>query len=156
MFSLLILMSAQAAAPESGRQEALRKSGEIASRPAYDVGAKKREIPATLQAAANNPYSLNGLATCRQINGAIAGLTAVLGPDFAVGQNRKENKAGKIAEAGGKTLVNTIIPFRGLVREISGAAPAERQLAFAVKAGFARRGYLRGVAFARNCPGAAK
>ena len=60
-------------------------------------------------------------------------------------------KAGKLAEAGGKTIVNTIIPFRGLVREVSGAAPAERRLDAAIKAALARRGFLRGVATARKC-----
>ena len=63
------------------------------------------------------------------------------------------NIADDLAEAGGKTIVNTIIPFRGLVREISGAAPAERRLAAAIDAGFARRGFLRGTALARRCPG---
>jgi len=47
--------------------------------------------------------------------------------------------------------VNTLLPFRGIVREVSGAAPAERKLAAAVGAGFARRGYLRGLHQARRC-----
>jgi hypothetical protein len=37
------------------------------------------------------------------------------------------------------------------VREISGAAPAERRLQAAVTAGVARRGYLRGQAAAKGC-----
>lgn len=88
-----------------------------------------------------------------QIKAATTELDSVLGPDFAVGNNKKENRAGRLAEAGGKTIVNTIIPFRGLVREISGAAPAESRLAAAIDAGFARRGFLRGTALARRCPG---
>ncbi|MEE3154506.1 MAG: hypothetical protein VX309_03150, partial [Pseudomonadota bacterium] len=54
-------------------------------------------------------------------------------------------------EAGGKTIVNSIIPFRGLVREITGAAPAQRRLNTAIDAGFARRGFLRGAAISRGC-----
>ena len=48
-------------------------------------------------------------------------------------------------------MVNSLIPFRGIVREVSGAAPAERRLAAAIDAGFARRGFLRGVLSARGC-----
>ena len=56
-----------------------------------------------------------------------------------------------VLNAVGKTIVNSLIPFRGLVREISGAAPAERRLQAAVAAGIARRGYLRGLAGATKC-----
>jgi CheY-like chemotaxis protein len=51
-------------------------------------------------------------------------------------------------------LIDTTLPEMenlGLVREISGAAPAERRLQAAVTAGIARRGYLRGLAGARSC-----
>ena len=128
-----------------------KKAGEIASQPARDVGAQKIDIPAPIQQAAAAPYSLKGLRTCTQLNRAIFELDDVLGPDYDGAVAVHENKAGKLAEAGGKTIVNTIIPFRGLVREISGAAPAERRLNADIRAGFARRGFLRGVATARKC-----
>jgi hypothetical protein len=38
-----------------------------------------------------------------------------------------------------------------VVREISGAAAADRELAAATQAGFARRGFLRGVHQTRGC-----
>ncbi|MEK7111976.1 MAG: hypothetical protein AAB875_01485, partial [Patescibacteria group bacterium] len=62
-----------------------------------------------------------------------------------------EDRTSKIAEGVGKSLVNSLIPFRGVVREISGAAPAERRLRAAIAAGLARRGYLRGMASAKGC-----
>ena len=52
---------------------------------------------------------------------------------------------------GGRALVNSVIPFRGVVREVTGAAPAERQYNAAVDAGLARRGFLRGVHQTRKC-----
>jgi hypothetical protein len=128
-----------------------RAAGQIASQPVRDVGAQKIEIPAAVQKAAAAPYSLAGLRTCAQLSRAIFDLNDVLGPDFGSAPPRKENRAGKLAEAGGKTIVNTIIPFRGLVREISGAAPAERRLRAAIDASYARRGFLRGVALSRKC-----
>ena len=69
---------------------------------------------------------------------------------FVAGAQTNENRASKIAEAGGKTIVNSLIPFRGLVREVSGAAPAQRRLNAAIDAGYARRGFLRGLAKAKG------
>lgn len=123
----------------------------IASQPARDVGASKVEIPPILQKAAKSPYSLTGLKTCAQISGEVEKLNTAIGRDFVAGNETKEDRKTKLAEAGGQTIVNSLIPFRGLVREISGAAPAERRLAAAVQAGYARRGFLRGVHLARAC-----
>jgi hypothetical protein len=128
-----------------------KEAGRIASQPARDVGASKVAIPPAVQKAAAAPYSLQGLGSCAQIKSAIFELNDVLGPDYAGAVTVRENKAGKLAAAGGKTIVNTIIPFRGLVREVSGAAPAERRLNAAIRAAYARRGFLRGVATARKC-----
>lgn len=158
MLALLPVLAATAQAPEqpSGAREALDRAGKIIAQPAHDVGAAETTIPDVLQRARDNPYDLTGLRTCAQIKASVEELSTVLGPDFAVGNNKQENKAERLAEAGGKTIVNTLIPFRGLVREISGAAPAQRRLAAAIDAGFARRGFLRGVSLMRRCPGAAK
>ena len=133
----------------AAQDSTLDKAGRIASQPARDVGAAKTKIPPILQAAAANPYSRTATKTCRQILTEIAQLTEVLGPDF--GTPKKENEAGQIAQAGGETVVNSLIPFRGVVREVSGAAAADRRLTIATQAGFARRGYLRGLQTARHC-----
>ncbi|KQX24820.1 MULTISPECIES: hypothetical protein [unclassified Sphingomonas] len=137
---------------QEGRIQSMGKSaGRIASQPARDVGVAKTGIPPALQQAWDAPYALKGIRTCRDLSRAFHDLTDVMGPDFKPGEVKKENKAGKLAEAGGKTIVNSIIPFRGLVREVTGAAPAQRRLERAVAAGYARRGFLRGVHQARGC-----
>jgi hypothetical protein len=136
---------------EEKRDDTLDKAGKIASQPAKDVGLDKDEIPAVLTKAVENPYAPPPSRTCKGLNASLAELNAVLGQDFTVGKDANENRTGKIAEAVGKTVVNSLIPFRGLVREISGAAPAERRLQAAVTAGIARRGYLRGQAAAKGC-----
>lgn len=137
---------------QQGRLESVGKSaGRIASQPARDVGVAKTGVPIPLQKAYDAPYSLTGIRTCRDISRAFHELTDVIGPDFAAGNVKKENRAGKLAEAGGKTIVNSIIPFRGLVREVTGAAPAQRRLERAIAAGYARRGFLRGVHQTRKC-----
>jgi hypothetical protein len=131
--------------------EVLGKAGKIVTQPARDVGASKVEIPPILVAAAEKPYDLAGLSTCQGLSDEVARLTEVLGPDFDAKRAEGENKSVQVAEAGGKAVMNSLIPFRGLVREVSGAAPAQRALNAALDAGLARRGYLRGVHHARGC-----
>jgi hypothetical protein len=147
-------VAAEAPAPpqEPSRMEEVgRKAGDIATQPVRDVGLSKIDIPPILVMARENPYSLKDTRTCAQLATQIKALSVELGDDFAVGNEKKENRVGRLAEAGGKTAVNSLLPFRGLVREISGAAPAQRRLNDAVDAGFARRGFLRGIHTARNC-----
>lgn len=128
-----------------------KRAGEIATQPARDVGAEKIKVPPAVEQAAVAPYTLTGLRTCAQIGRAIADLNDALGPDYTGSLSVHENRVGQLAEAGGKTIVNAFLPFRALVREISGAAPAERRLNAEIRAAFARRGFLRGVAAGRKC-----
>jgi len=139
------------AEPPRERNPATDRATDIVTQPARDIGVSRTEIPAVLEKAADDPYSLADLKTCKQLTAAILDLNAVLGPDFSAETAYKENRATKLAEAGGKTVINSFIPFRGLVREVSGAAAADRRLRAAEQAGFARRGFLRGVYTQRNC-----
>ncbi len=132
-----------------------RKAGDIASQPARDVGVDKKEVPEVLQKAVEAPYAMPANARCAGINAAIVELNGVLGPDFGTGTENNENRTGKILEATGQTIVNSLIPFRGLVREVSGAAPAQRRMEAAISTGLARRGFLRGLAKAKGCKPAA-
>ncbi len=138
---------------ESGKPVAntLNKAGEIATQPVRDVGINKREIPDVLQRSADDPYATSTVRTCSQISSAMRKLNEVLGPDYEPSRTTRENRVGKLAEAGGKTVVNAFIPFRGLVREVTGAAPAERRYNAALDAGLVRRGFLRGLAVAKGC-----
>jgi len=125
-------------------------AADIVSQPVRDVGLSRKEIPPPLVLASDNPYGLTGLKTCRQLAAALSELNDSLGPDLD-GAAYHENRAAKFAQAGGAAVVNSIIPFRSLVREVTGAAPADRRMRAAINAGFARRGYLRGVYSARGC-----
>lgn len=150
LLAVLATLSVEPAVAQQ-RDSALDKAGDIASQPARDVGATERKIPAILQDAIDAPYKLDGVNTCPVLATNIAALNNELGNDLDEKQ-KKGGTVGKYAEAGGKFVVNTIIPFRGLVREVSGAAAADRRLEAAKQAGIARRGFLRGVQATRKCP----
>lgn len=133
--------------PDTTRQ----RVGRIATEPARDVGLRRVPVPPVLEAARANPYSLSNARTCAGIGGELRDLDTALGPDFDAPPARSGNRAGRIAEAGGRAVVDTIVPFRGVVRELSGSAEADRRMQAAVDAGLARRGFLRGLAQARGC-----
>lgn len=136
---------------EKRRDDTMDRAGDIATQPVRDIGISKKEIPAVLVKAADDPYAPPPSRRCTGLRTDYAALNEALGPDFDADAEKNENRAGKIAAAGGEMLVNSLIPFRGLVREISGAASSDRKLAAAIQAGLARRGYLRGLATARRC-----
>lgn len=160
-FAAAIMLLASTAGAQTGagadnaaqekRNGRFDRAGEIATQPARDVGMRKVTIPPVLQSAINSPYGTEGTRNCAQIATSLKNLNTVLGPDFVAGAATNENRASKIAEAGGKTVVNSLIPFRGLVREMTGAAPAQRRLNAAIDAGYARRGFLRGLQISRKC-----
>lgn len=121
---------------------------DVLTQPARDVGITSNKIPPSLVAAANAPYDLAGLDTCRKLADEVRVLDAALGPDYPAGGPVNTTSTGK---AIGGAVVNSLIPLRGVVREISGAAAKDRQLAAAMQAGFARRGFLRGVSIGKGC-----
>ena len=131
----------------------LDQAGHIASQPARDVGVVKTKVPPLLEQAADAPYSMAGASSCAQIASSIRALNGVLGPDFDENVPAHGTRGGAIAKAGGTALVDSIIPFRGLVREVTGAAGAERRVQLAKFAGVARRGFLRGIFRTRGCRG---
>ena len=57
-------------------------------------------------------------------------------------------RAGAIRDAVG-------LPFRGVVRRLSGAEARDRELRAYVLAGIVRRAFLKGVAQAHDCPAVA-
>ncbi|MCE7795742.1 hypothetical protein LWE61_04125 [Sphingobium sufflavum] len=128
----------------------VKRAGEIATQPVRDVGLSKKKIPPILESASAAPYA-RPAGKCAAISAELARLNDALGPDFGQPKKKKGSTGGNLAAAGGEMVVNTFIPFRGLVREVSGAAAADRRLQAAVNAGIARRGYLRGVADIRGC-----
>ncbi len=111
----------------------------------------KEEAPAILLAARADPYGLSGLRQCRDFRRAIGELDEILGYDVDATGPEGEPLPGRLAEAGAKAVVSSLIPFRGLVREATGAASTDRELREVLVAGTARRSFLKGYAKARGC-----
>lgn len=121
---------------------------DVAMTPLTDLNLSKDEIPPVLITAALDPYAADELKTCKQIGAAIAELDAVLGPDMDVYEDDRDRiEWGKIAS----NAVGSFIPFRGILREITGAADHRRDFQSAIYAGAVRRGFLKGLGQQKKC-----
>lgn len=147
--SLAFAVSASASAQDIDTEQAMDDAKDIAETPLEDIGLAKDEIPEELIETVKNPYSKTGTGRCRDIIDQVKELNAVLGDDIDI----IREKAGKDVDTtkAAKSLVGSIIPFRGIVREISGAADNKRKAQAAIVAGMVRRGYLKGLGQSRGC-----
>jgi len=122
---------------------------DVIATPATDLNLKKGEIPAILTAASQDPYGLSGMRRCADLAAEVSRLDAVLGDDIDIAQApTRRVSPGKVAQS----VVGSFIPFRGIIREISGASEQERKQQLAIYAGSTRRSFLKGVGYQRGCP----
>ena len=121
---------------------------DAAKTPVTDLNLDKQEIPPILMDAQIRPYDTGATGTCRQLMDEVTRLDEVLGPDIDLPQEVRDRlTAGKAA----KVVVGMFIPFRGLIREVSGANAHDRAIRAAIQAGMARRGFLKGVGISKHC-----
>ena len=64
---------------------------------------------------------------------------------------RGGHAAGEAAVGALRSTTESVIPFRGWVRKLTGAERYSREVAAAIAAGSVRRSYLKGVGQARGC-----
>ena len=98
------------------------------------------------------PASNRRGANCAQLTASVQALDAVLGPDVdAPPPPSSDNTGTELAMAAGQSAVSMFIPGTGLIRQISGAAAAEKHARTAVYAGSIRRGFLKGLGQTKRC-----
>jgi hypothetical protein len=117
--------------------------------PVNDVGLDDIEIPAYL-AQMTNPYSAPP-TSCKSLFTEVSRLDLLLGDDLDVPDVVVERRQQRALNATSSTLGSVLIPFRGVVRALSGAAANERDAREAYERGLVRRAYLKGVAKQMNC-----
>jgi hypothetical protein len=161
-FAIATLAAACASSGDSrdggGRIDTVRE-GVVgaASSPFRDIGLVRPDVPQTLQGL-GYPYSSQGLYVgCDAVLYEIGKLDAILGDEsFQPGAERGIASKGLDAIEGAvinvaRDAAGDIIPYRGWVRRISGAAKAEKAAARAIIQGQTRRAYLRGYGAALGC-----
>jgi hypothetical protein len=168
-FSLLVLTSLAAAthalaseplAPsEPGKPQVKDRMGSAVLSPFEDLNLIKDKIPLALQEAIVAPYDPPRDKSCEALAAAIAPLTLALGPDLDEPNNktnpslleRGSGMAGDVAIDAVRGAAQSLIPFRGWVRKLSGADSYAKLVRAAIIAGGVRRAYLKGLGEAMGC-----
>src|SRR5689334_185110 len=101
------------------------------------LGLMGPEVPPLLKTVAADPYRAPAEPACRSIPAELTALNEVLGPDT---DEHVKGKSHLVANALGGA-VRRMIPYRGVVRFLTGAGQKDKDLTAAVMAGFARRGF---------------
>ena len=147
---MIALLSGPAFAEQGKRKKGvIGDAGDAVTQPLTDLNLRSDDIPVELLMIEDAPYSLDGLGDCATLRREIGKLDDVLGPDADAPQ-QKSGMVSKALRSGGSFL-GGFIPFRGAVRELSGANAARRRMDRAVYTGVARRGFLKGYAQAQQC-----
>lgn len=121
---------------------------EVALTPLSDLNLARDPIPEILVWARENTYDSTGMDRCDNIRIGIGDLDAVLGDDVDAGSEEDGRlNPGSLAQS----VVGMFIPFRGIIREVSGANSHEYEFRRAIAAGLMRRAYLKGLGEARGC-----
>jgi hypothetical protein len=151
VLALSVATSALPVAARDSSQPAANRdpdARDVAMTPVTDLNLAKDEVPAVLLAAVADPYTSTSVSDCRAIETSIAELDAVLGPDMDIVVEEGDRlSTGRMA----KSVVASFIPFRGILREITGAAEQERDWRAAIYAGSVRRGFLKGLGQQKGC-----
>lgn len=109
----------------------------------------RKATPPVLANAAVAPYAAATPTNCAALVAEIAALNEALGPDLDVAPEKRPGFAEDTAIAALGSLFK--LPFRGVIRKVSGAERLDRETALAVLSGMVRRGYLKGLASADGC-----
>lgn len=129
------------------------ESGEIVGgaveQPFRDLNLIREDLPPLLRTAADAPYDDADLTSCAQIARRIEELEALLGPDIDTGITEEDSDAVAIASDAVRGVLG--LPFRGVVRRLTGAHDRDAEIRRAVLAGMVRRGFLKGLAEERGC-----
>jgi hypothetical protein len=103
------------------------------------------DIPPILKAVEADPYRYPAAPACESIPQEILALDQVLGPDVD-GEQVKSSKAHMAMN-----YARGMIPYRGYVRFLTRADSKDKALQAAATAGYARRGFLRGLEAHLQC-----
>lgn len=149
-FGLALSLSAaaaRAAEPPRPASEG-RTIGGAFARPIRDLNLLREKVPTALAEAGKSPYGPP--ADCAAVEAEIAALSEALGPDVdasAMGGNGNPGEA-LVATAVRSTFS---LPYRSVVRRLTGAEKRDQAFRQAVLAGMVRRGYLKGVRSQMAC-----
>lgn len=144
-------LSACATMPAS-TAERTNRLGTAATQPLRDLNIQRQDPAPALAAALLAPYAAPVPMDCPTLNGEIGVLGAALGPDLddVAYDSQRPGMAQELVEGAIRDLVG--LPYRGVVRRVTGADARDRIARKALLAGYVRRAWLKGLAANLGCP----
>jgi len=137
---------------------------QAATTPFSDLNLVRADVPPVLTLAQKAPYAVPADRSCPALASEVRSLDAALGADLdtpATESNPSliDRGSNAVSDAAGNALkgaAESVIPFRGWVRKLSGAERYSKDVAAAIAAGTIRRAFLKGLGLAAGCqtPGA--
>ena len=133
---------------------------DAATMPLRDLNVIRADIPDVLRDSAKQPYLAPADRSCAALAADVRALDEVLGPDLdAPASASNPRLIERASAAAGDEVVHAlqgaaegVVPFRSWVRQLTGADRYSRKVAAAIAAGAVRRGFLRGLSVAGDCP----
>ena len=126
--------------------------GQAMMQPFTDFNIARDPIPAPLATAAEAPYAGPDDPSCAALAARVAELDATLGPDLDAGDDADgDRQAASMAAGALRSLTTGWIPFRGVLRSLTGAEAHARKAREAILAGAVRRAYLKGYGAHAGC-----
>ena len=141
-------------APLAARGETIRPGEKNSD---WTFGLLGHGVPDVLKAAKADPYAAPVAPACETIPREIAALDEVLGPDAdaPVLRVNLRARAEKLMVQGIRQGIGGMIPHRDWIRLATGAGRKDKALNEAAMAGWARRGFLKGLEVNLGCGGTA-
>lgn len=143
ILSALLMTAACASTPDASRAGEPDQISQAISEPFRDLNLVREQQAAVLTEAAAQPYAApDGCAVASE---QLAALNAALGPDI----DAPARESSEAAQFAGNTIAGAVsdvvrLPFRGVVRRVTGAEKREKTAKHAMLAGGLRRAYLKG------------
>ncbi|HLZ74498.1 hypothetical protein [Phenylobacterium sp.] len=113
------------------------------------LGLTGADVPPLLATIKADPYKAPTAPACDTVPAEILAINDLIGADLDTPPEPEDNKKSLIAKSG--DVARGLVPYGGVVRFVTGANKKDKELREAVLAGYARRGFLRGVEVNMKC-----
>ena len=147
----------QTSATERAIQQSQDGFGDAAASPLKDVNLIRENAPEEFKAI-KNPYNVDPEVSCDEIAVEVTRLNELLGRDWDIPPPDKKGMSDRAADGASTAFLDTvastasgIIPYRGIVRTVTGANSHATKVRKAYERGSHRRTFLKAMGLIKEC-----
>lgn len=147
----------ETSATERAIQQSQDGFGDAAASPLKDVNLIRENAPEEFKAI-RNPYNVDPEISCDEIAVEVTRLNELLGRDWDIPPPDKKGMSDRAADGASTAFLDTvastasgIIPYRGIVRTVTGANSHATKVRKAYERGSHRRTFLKAMGLMKAC-----